>query len=115
MVLIEYQGYNIHYGRNAKENWAILDNAEDDDIWFHINDFPSAHIILEVKNMDSMSDDIYEYCCKLCIERTSKVKSMKGKIKVIYTKRSNLEKGKVVGEVYISNISNVNGKWIYNK
>jgi predicted ribosome quality control (RQC) complex YloA/Tae2 family protein len=35
-------------GSNAKENHEIIDNANPDDIWFHISDRPSCHVICKL-------------------------------------------------------------------
>ncbi len=114
MVKTEYNGYNVYYGRNAKENWELIDNSEENDIWFHIDDYPSSHVILEVSDDKDISSDIYEYCCKLCVERTPKVKiksvSHVSHVKVIYTNCGNIRKGKIVGEVYIKDVKLVKDK-----
>jgi predicted ribosome quality control (RQC) complex YloA/Tae2 family protein len=120
MVKIEYNGYNVYYGRNAKENWELIDNCEENDIWFHIDDYPSSHVILEVCDDTDISSDLYEYCCKLCVECTPKMKrknvsrvlhvSHVSHVKVIYTNCGNIRKGKVVGEVYIENVKLLNYK-----
>ncbi len=113
MVSIKYKDYTIHYGRNAPENWAILEGAEKEDLWFHLDEFPSAHVILEVhKDIQEIDKDVIEYCCKLCVKRTPKVNSVK--VKVIYTEVRYLRKGKSVGEVCVDNkIGNVNEKYVY--
>lgn len=39
-------GYKISIGRNAKDNQRLLESAKADDLWFHIKDIPSAHLII---------------------------------------------------------------------
>ncbi|WP_295737463.1 NFACT family protein [uncultured Helicobacter sp.] len=39
-------GYKISVGRNAKENQKLLEVARAEDLWFHIRDVPSAHLII---------------------------------------------------------------------
>jgi predicted ribosome quality control (RQC) complex YloA/Tae2 family protein len=80
----------IKYGKNAKENWNLIDESSSDDLWFHIDNYPSTHVLLEYSIEDE--DTIEEYIDKaiqLCIEKTPKIKSYVPKIKsvkVIYTK-----------------------------
>lgn len=47
--IFEYENekYTIIIGENAKDNWNIIDMADQNDIWFHINNIPSPHIILK--------------------------------------------------------------------
>ncbi|MCX2717190.1 NFACT family protein [Helicobacter sp. MIT 21-1697] len=40
------EGFKISIGRNAKENQRLLESAKADDLWFHIKDMPSAHLII---------------------------------------------------------------------
>ena len=39
-------GYKVSMGRNAKENQRLLEVARAEDLWFHIRDVPSAHLII---------------------------------------------------------------------
>ncbi|BAM33389.1 NFACT family protein [Helicobacter cinaedi] len=39
-------GYKISVGRNAKENQRLLEVARAEDLWFHIKDVPSSHLII---------------------------------------------------------------------
>lgn len=38
--------YKISIGRNAKENQKLLESARAEDLWFHIRDVPSAHLVI---------------------------------------------------------------------
>ena len=39
--------YSIKVGNNAKENWDIISGASQNDIWFHLDDASSPHIVLQ--------------------------------------------------------------------
>ena len=98
----------IKYGKNAKENWNLIDESSSDDLWFHIDDYPSTHVILEYdENIKEVELEKYiNECVELCVEKTPKIKSYVPKIKsvkVIYSKVENIKKGKSVGEVIILN------------
>ena len=38
--------YNIIIGKNATDNTKIVKNASPSDVWFHVLDKPSCHVIL---------------------------------------------------------------------
>ena len=111
------QKVKIKYGKNAKENWNLIDESSRDDLWFHIDDYPSTHVILEYnENIKEVELEKYiNECVELCIEKTPKIKSYVPKIKsvkVIYTKVENIKKGKSVGEVIILNHHLVKSKLV---
>lgn len=33
----------IKIGKNAKDNFDLIDASDPDDLWFHLKDFPSPH------------------------------------------------------------------------
>ena len=43
---------NYRLGENAKENHIIIDEADKDDWWFHIDGYSSGHCIVEKINID---------------------------------------------------------------
>jgi len=80
-------------GQCAQENWDIID-FESDFIWLHLNSFPSCHVIIRDERPDI---ETLEAAAELCKENT-KYRNLK-KIKVCYTKCSNLKKGSDIGSV----------------
>ena len=44
---IHFDSFTIIIGKNAKNNWEILDNADDEDIWLHLDDLPSPYVIIK--------------------------------------------------------------------
>ena len=81
-------------GKNAKENWDLIDESEEDDIWIHLHDYPSCHVIIE--NTKYLEKEHILHGCHLCKEH-SKYKNDK-KIKVSVLDKKYVKKGKVVGE-----------------
>ena len=88
-------------GNNAEENWKILDEANENNLFFHLSSFPSCYVILEIENEIK---DIFELNkiieqaaleCKL----NTKYKNLKY-IKVDYCSISNIIKGNKVGELF---------------
>tara|TARA_B110000208_G_scaffold191711_2_gene259722 strand:- start:3157 stop:3312 length:156 start_codon:yes stop_codon:yes gene_type:complete len=47
MKNIIYDDKEYYIGENAKDNWDILSNAEQTDIWFHLNTLTSPYVILK--------------------------------------------------------------------
>jgi len=92
--------YTIQYGKNKNENWKLYNEADEYDYWFHINDYPSTHVYVQCIN--DITEDLITKACLLCIEKTPKVKNLSNKkIKIIYTIKSNLKKGRCIGEIEI--------------
>ena len=83
-------------GSNAQENWKIIRESEPSHVWFHLNSFPSPHVIIR---SDNPTPSEIEAAAILCKSR-SKYKNVRN-IKVVYTKVDNLELGDEVGSVHI--------------
>ncbi|TKX30553.1 NFACT RNA binding domain-containing protein [Campylobacter estrildidarum] len=79
-----FYDFKICVGKNEKGNELLLKNAKKDDIWLHIKDIPSSHVII-VSNKRKISEDVIEFAAKLCVS-FSKLK--KGSYWVDYTLRN---------------------------
>ena len=88
-------------GKNAEDNWRIVKESEDNWLWFHLNSFPSAHLVIKDENPPT------EYILKAAniIKNNSKYKHIKN-IKIVYTHIKNLRLGEKVGmgDDFIENI-----------
>jgi len=93
--------YNIIIGKSAIENWYIIEKAKSDDLWFHIDNYPSCHVILRTIENIKPSKEIIIRCGLLCKEN-SKLRNQKN-IKIIYTQIKNIKKADIVGSVYTKN------------
>lgn len=95
--------YTIRIGENAKDNWDIIDMSKQNDIWFHVSNHPSCHVILDTTPNKGKQPhkSVLNYCAALCKEG-SKVKDAKN-IKIIYTEIKNIKKGDKVGAVISKN------------
>lgn len=78
------QEFKICVGKNEKGNEILLKNTKKDDLWFHVRDVPSSHVII-VSNKRSISENVIEFAAKLCVS-FSKLK--KGSYWVDYTLRN---------------------------
>lgn len=82
-------------GSNAKENWKLLDEADEDDIWVHLHNHTSAYIFIRNKNRGVNIEDIM-YGGKL-IQQHSKHRNMKN-VQMCYLEARYVSKGKITGQ-----------------
>jgi len=98
------KGYiEFRVGQNAKENFDLIDDSEADDIWFHISQASSCHVVARIptdKNYDKkVLKKIAVQGAVIC-KQYSKYKSEEG-VHVIYTKIQNVVKTPTVGAVSV--------------
>lgn len=97
MKEIIYNDYTIFVGNNAVENWELIKDSKQRDIWLHLDAFPSPHVIIKYDNSkDDIPKHIIYYAATLCKEY-SKYKKIKG-LHVMYTDIKNVKLGTKVGE-----------------
>ncbi|RLA81165.1 MAG: hypothetical protein DRG78_09655 [Epsilonproteobacteria bacterium] len=92
------EGYKVQLGKNEKGNIEVLQNARAKDIWIHLKDRPSAHVIITT-DKQSLPINIIQSAARLCVDFTT---TAKDKFLVDYTPRR---------EVTIQSGANV----LYNK
>lgn len=103
--------YTIKIGNNAQDNWDLIDESDELDIWFHLDEYPSTHIILKTngEKLKTIDKQIIFICACECKNRTNIKDTKKGdKIKVIYTEIKNIKKGIEVGSVYSKKTKSIN-------
>jgi predicted ribosome quality control (RQC) complex YloA/Tae2 family protein len=77
------EDYKILVGRNSNENQQLLKLAKANDMWMHIRDVPSSHVIIKT-DKQNLPIHIIESAAKLCVDFSIKAS---GDYKVDYTKR----------------------------
>lgn len=77
------EGYKVLVGRNANENQKLLEIAKANDLWMHIRDIRSSHVIIRT-DKQNLPDSVIQAAAKLCVDFS--VKSP-GDYEVDYTKR----------------------------
>jgi predicted ribosome quality control (RQC) complex YloA/Tae2 family protein len=75
--------HKVLIGRNSKENQLLLKIAKSNDIWMHIRDIPSSHLIIKT-DKQNLPDSVIEKAAKLCVDFSL---SHAGDYDVDYTKR----------------------------
>jgi len=92
------EGYKVQLGKNEKGNVDILKNARAKDIWLHMKERPSTHVVIRT-DKQSLAENIIRAAARLCVDFTT---TSKDKYLVDYTPRR---------EVTIQHGANV----LYNK
>lgn len=92
------EGYKVSLGKNEKGNIDVLQNAKARDIWIHMKDRPSCHVVITT-DKQALPMHIIESASRLCVDFTTLEKD---RYLVDYTPRR---------EVSIQNGANV----LYNK
>jgi predicted ribosome quality control (RQC) complex YloA/Tae2 family protein len=59
--------YKVLIGRNAKENQALLKIAKSNDLWMHIRNIPSSHLIIKT-DKQNLPQAVIEKAAKLCVD-----------------------------------------------
>ncbi len=62
-----FEGFKILLGKNEKGNIYILENAKAKDIWFHLKDMPSAHVLIVTDKKNVPQKVLYE-AAGLCVD-----------------------------------------------
>ena len=77
------EGYKVMLGKSEKGNIELLENARARDIWLHLKDRPSAHVII-VTDKQNVPENVLEAAARLCVDFTL---FEKGQYLVDYTPR----------------------------
>ena len=98
--------YTIIIGKNKNENWSIIDDASGTDLWFHIAEMPSCHVILKTdEKINIVPRQVIKRCAYLC-KINSSAKTM-SKCAVIYAAITNVKKTDIVGQVTVTQCKTV--------
>jgi len=61
------EGYKVLLGKNEKGNIELLEQARAKDIWFHMKDRPSAHVIV-VTDKKNIPESVIHEAAGLCVD-----------------------------------------------
>ena len=90
----------------VKPPFPVRDMAEPEDIWFHVANFSSGHVILKNEKKSTVKKvprQVIKRCACIC-KATIKAK---GTCDIIYTQRKNVTKTDILGCVTTSNLKTV--------
>ena len=96
-------------GQSAADNFAVIDAASPDDMWFHAGgNESSCHVIAEISGVIDKKQ--LRYIVKagavLCRQHTNRLKSAKN-VEIIYTQVRNVAKTTIPGSVIATNTKSV--------
>ena len=77
------EDYKVFVGRNSSENQKLLGIAKANDLWMHIRDVRSSHVIIRT-DKQNLPMSVIESAAKLCVDFSVK---NAGEYEVDYTKR----------------------------
>ena len=90
--------YIIKVGENASENWNLIDESLQKDIWIHLDNLPSPHVVIQcVERTKTVSREALNRGGLLC-KQYSKYGSVK-RLNLIYTEIKWIRKGNKTGSV----------------
>ena len=89
----------IKIGKNAIENDQLIKQAKQTDLWFHLANLASTHVILSVDKDHPATSEMIQYCAILTKSNT-KFRNVP-KTKVIYTEIKNVKRLEEPGKVHI--------------
>lgn len=61
--------YRVRIGRNAGENDKIIQEASQNDVWFHLAAFPSCHLIISC-SLNALTPSLRNQCAQLVKNNT---------------------------------------------
>jgi predicted ribosome quality control (RQC) complex YloA/Tae2 family protein len=89
-------------GENAEDNFKIIDEADPKDIWFHVHNQPSCHVIATIpEGIDRKNIKYIITQGALVLKENSKFKSVK-KLEIVYARIKNVTKTEPVGSVNVT-------------
>lgn len=90
----------IKIGENAKDNDEIIKEAKETDIWFHISELPSCHVVIECSTEYPINKKMISHCANL-VKQNGKYKNIP-KLKINYTEIKNVTRTNVPGKVIVN-------------
>lgn len=89
--LLRYIGdnYTIYVGKNNIQNdYLTFDYAHKHDLWFHVKDAPSSHVVLRTKH--EISEDMIRTAANICANYSKH--ALSSSVEVMYTPIANIKK-----------------------
>ena len=90
------ENYTIKIGQNQNENQTLLESMNENDTWFHLSDYVSPHLIINVDFHNLSKQDIYRI--GVILKQHTKYKK-ENNILIDYTLRKDLKLTKTSGMV----------------
>lgn len=106
--LIQISGMNTDpiefwVGISSQDNFRIIDNSHENDLWFHVIGRPSCHVIAKTGHLKLSKTELLKIAKQgaiLC-KKNSKYKSINN-LEIVYTFVKNITKTETIGSVMIT-------------
>ena len=105
MKQIITEDYIIKLGQNAKENDIIVSQSDQTDLWFHLQNGSSPHLVLKCNEKYILTKEIKKICAGM-VKEHSKYKHFKS-IKVIYLECKYVRRTNKLGEVLLMKLPSI--------
>jgi predicted ribosome quality control (RQC) complex YloA/Tae2 family protein len=104
-VKIGEKEITFYIGKTQTENFEIIDTSDENDLWFHLHDLPSCHVIACLKNHVVKDKKelrkIVVAGASLCKKHSPKYVSVCD-LEIVYTKIKHITKTDIIGCVTTS-------------
>ena len=109
IIIIENKTFEYTIGKSAYENHHIIDISNPYDLWFHVSDYPSCHVICKLENIRynaKLFNKIIKQGAVIC-KQNCNLKNKKD-LSISYTHLKNIKKTNIPGEVSLQNVKYIN-------
>ena len=96
-------------GLNAQDNFNVIDVGNPNDLWFHVSDLPSCHIVACISKEEKLTKKEMQTIIKrgaIICKQNSKYTDVP-KLQITYTKLMNVQKSTPVGSVTTTNTKTI--------
>lgn len=98
--------YSIKIGKNKTDNDHLVKTSAKTDIWFHVNNTSSSHVVLlNNDKLNKIPKQVIKRCACLC-KSNSSCKS-ESKCEIIYTEMANVSATEHEGQVTVNSLSKI--------
>ena len=66
MKTIEIEEATFKIAENINDNFELINTSNKDDIWFHLENYPSFHLSLSPRNKNNVTNNIILQASLLC-------------------------------------------------
>lgn len=98
MLTLGSKEYIILIGQNSHENTELVDTSDQKNIWFHVVNAPSCHVVLKTEcKIRDVPLQVIKWCASAC-KKHSKSKCVQN-CEIVYTQIENVQTTKIPGQV----------------
>jgi predicted ribosome quality control (RQC) complex YloA/Tae2 family protein len=109
IILVSAMEMTYHIGVSAQDNFDLIDASSPQDIWFHVQDLPSCHVVVVMPENEKLDKNKMRALVKqgaVICKKHSKYASHKN-LPIIYTKIEDVQKTGTSGSVFATNTKTI--------